>query len=735
MLPDFDEEFASLSDYAELYRAIGLQVVPAVFPSRNAVNWKRPALQNWREYQNEMVSEEVFNGFFKGINMSRSNIGILTGNCSDRVFVVDLDLHKGGECALWWSCCLDMQDRAGELETPTQITGGGGLQLLFRAPENWKPPTIKTSIGVDIRGVGGFAVIAPSMHESGKRYRWEEGKEPWSIEIADAPAWFCEQIDILAEQHGGHTPSNQATKTSTPDYRQDGYGHLVDGREDYMAKMIWARVVDLYREAPFINDALSISERDNLFAVYVSKVDSRLPPSGLSKEDMLEREGRGKSAFNQKWAAAIRQWDDKVALHAREPRKETGHAAKSFEETVREGLKKNVPEDEEPEPEQTSGEKRPPADEEDFDRPANMLEILDINEIMALPDPVWLIDKFIIEDATAFLYGPPGCGKSFIALDIAFCLACDQITEWFGKAINRHGPVVYVTNEGVASLKFRLQALEGKYGIDHATIPFHLIRENLNFMDPKDILKVIEAIKYKVEKKIGMPPVAIFIDTVSRVIPGADENLQKDMTLFINAMGILKYTFKCMVMGVHHQSKEGGSQMRGSSTLTGAGDPNVQVEREPGSEVGTIYARKVKDAEDGWQIEFRLRKVVVGVGNTSLVVEREGGATTLPDDGKNASAGDFGGSQQTGVEPDRETCKRIVAFVAEERRLNVALTMDTKRKADGRYAPQVLARNFTVTEDWAKGMLNQWLLEGVLKVFYDRESRKTGLEIGKGLPY
>jgi hypothetical protein len=80
---------------------------------------------------------------------------------------------------------LDLQRRAGDLDTIEQETGGGGIQLFFRAPLGWTPPTCKTSIGVDIRGQGGFAMMPPSMHESGTAYRWKDGHEPWALEIAD----------------------------------------------------------------------------------------------------------------------------------------------------------------------------------------------------------------------------------------------------------------------------------------------------------------------------------------------------------------------------------------------------------------------------------------------------------------------------------------------------------------------------------------------------------------------
>lgn len=722
---DFDVEFSSLSDYAKMYRSLGLQVVPSVYPTRNALNWKRPALQNWREYQNELVSDEKFNEFFKHINNDRNNIGILTGNCSDRVFVIDLDLHKGGDCALWWNCCLDMQEIASQLETPTQVTGGGGLQLLFRAPEDWNPPTIKTSIGVDIRGVGGFAVIAPSMHESGKRYQWEEGLEPWSIPIADAPHWLCAQIDELAQLHGGHAPQSAGgQKTATPDHMQDGYGHLVDGREDYMAKMIWARVVDLHRDSPIMDRALSERERDSLFDVYLSKVDSRIPHNG-DKAAALEREGRGKTIFNQKWSAAIKQWDGKVAEHAKELRKIQDNFTQSFNEQ----LEKVQAEIE---------EQFPPSDSSAPRREkTSAIKILDMEAIMALPDPVWLIQDIFVEDATAFLYGPPGCGKSFIALDLAICLAESSIDEWFGRKINRHGPVVYITNEGVASLKFRIRAIEAKYNIDHAKAPFFLIPEPLNFLNPKQMLDLVQAIKHEVEFKCGQPPIAIFIDTVSRVIPGADENLQKDMTPFIASIAMVKHTFKCMAVGIHHQAKAGGPDMRGSSTLTGAGDTNIQVEREKGEMLGQMHARKIKDAEDGWSLDFELQKVELGFGKTSLIVTKVAAPTPGAPGGQNASAADsgsFGGQQQTGTEPTMEVCRQIVNFIEQERHDGVALSKERQTRADGRYAPEIISRKFPVSEEWAERMIAIWLKEGVIKIdVVDTRTKKKGLAKARGL--
>lgn len=46
--------------------------------------------------------------------------------------------------------------------------------------------------GVDLRGVGGYVVVPPSIHPTGVRYRWEVPLSQSSI--ADAPAWLGEAV-------------------------------------------------------------------------------------------------------------------------------------------------------------------------------------------------------------------------------------------------------------------------------------------------------------------------------------------------------------------------------------------------------------------------------------------------------------------------------------------------------------------------------------------------------------
>ena len=64
---------------------------------------------------------------------------------------------------------------------------------------------------------------------------------------------------------------------------------------------------------------------------------------------------------------------------------------------------------------------------------------------LGIREPDWLI-KGIIEKATlAAIVGESGSGKSFLALDLACCIATG--TNWHGRAVN-YGDVCYLAGSG-----------------------------------------------------------------------------------------------------------------------------------------------------------------------------------------------------------------------------------------------------------------------------------------------
>jgi putative DNA primase/helicase len=110
-----------------------------------------------------------------------ANIGVATGK-EVGFFVLDVDPRKDGDKALG-----SLERKHGKLlETRTAETGGGGAHYLFKYPSFCvKNSSGRLGPGLDIKGEGGAIVVAPSLHASGKQYRWRN-----YTPIAEAPGWL-----------------------------------------------------------------------------------------------------------------------------------------------------------------------------------------------------------------------------------------------------------------------------------------------------------------------------------------------------------------------------------------------------------------------------------------------------------------------------------------------------------------------------------------------------------------
>lgn len=96
--------------------------------------------------------------------------------------VLDIDPRAGGAVQ-----AVAMQERYERLPgTLTASTGGAGWHVWLRHDG----PTVgKLAAGLDLKGHDGFLVAPPSLHASGRRYRWTN-----TGPIVAAPAWFSALI-------------------------------------------------------------------------------------------------------------------------------------------------------------------------------------------------------------------------------------------------------------------------------------------------------------------------------------------------------------------------------------------------------------------------------------------------------------------------------------------------------------------------------------------------------------
>ncbi|MBI5509038.1 MAG: bifunctional DNA primase/polymerase [Deltaproteobacteria bacterium] len=130
-----------------------------------------------------------------------ANVAIATGKPSG-LWVLDVD----GACGM--ASMRELEARNGKVPvTVTADTGGGGLHLFWKLPAGLIVPSrVRVLPGVDVRGDGGYAILPPSGHATGKRYAWHDGRGPHQVPIAEAPGWL---LSVALGRDNGHGHERQ----------------------------------------------------------------------------------------------------------------------------------------------------------------------------------------------------------------------------------------------------------------------------------------------------------------------------------------------------------------------------------------------------------------------------------------------------------------------------------------------------------------------------------------------
>lgn len=246
-------------------------------------------------------------------------------------------------------------------------------------------------------------------------------------------------------------------------------------------------------------------------------------------------------------------------------------------------------------------------------------KLLDSAAIKALPPLEWLIKGVMPAKGIAAIFGPSASGKSFLALDMAVAIA--EGATWFGYRVDR-APVVYLPLEGQAGFGQRVRAWEVA---NRRSLPegLHMVLQPFRLTEAADVQDLAEVVP---------PGAVIFVDTLNRAAPTADENSSKDMGGIIEGTKRLESLTGGVVILVHHTGKNTQQKMRGHSSLVSAMDATVEVERNGDSR--TWRADKEKDAADGQGHAFKLRVVELGEDDdgdpiTSCVVAEDDSAAEI----------------------------------------------------------------------------------------------------------
>lgn len=342
---------------------------------------------------------------------------------------------------------------------------------------------------------------------------------------------------------------------------------------------------------------------------------------------------------------------------------------------------------------------------------ADMYPMLSLGDMLSMPDPVFVIDRHLPERSLGFLYGAAGAKKSFIALDWALHLAFGK-QDWHGDPIaaKPDGVVIYLAGEGAAGMKVRARAWMQQHRVPAAAQAqgrFRLIPQSVEMMDRENVRKLARTLRVG----LGKPVTAIIVDTVSRAMPGADENLQKDMTRFVQACDTLKNEFGCVVVGVHHAGSNGN--MRGSTVLRGAGDFVFRMECKSGQLAGRLFCEKMKEAPDGWNNAYRFDVVNLGVDGAGKVV-----SSLVPSR-----------SGEVEIETGPELTARLFAAMQSAWEAGEPWAK-SQHKTKDRGAVRQMVTIFGLKAEQAERLLDLWERTGeIAEEVYDKKSKRKGYRV------
>lgn len=233
-----------------------------------------------------------------------------------------------------------------------------------------------------------------------------------------------------------------------------------------------------------------------------------------------------------------------------------------------------------------------------------IINVRSYKELRQLPKKQWIVENVLVKKDLCMIYGSPGCGKTFIAID----LIAHAITgkKWADKfEITKPLNVAYCTSEGLQSITERFDAAFIKQNIDEEIDNFYFFDTLPQLFNMKAkinaelfISEWIERIKQGTHKQLDM----IFIDTFHGATLGAKENCTMDMGLVIDMCKTIADKLDSAVVLIHHSTKDGTVE-RGSTSIRGGIDTMIHVKDHK------IHLSKTKHGKEWFPLSFELVEV------------------------------------------------------------------------------------------------------------------------------
>ena len=197
-------------------------------------------------------------------------------------------------------------------------------------------------------------------------------------------------------------------------------------------------------------------------------------------------------------------------------------------------------------------------------------------DIVALPDTEWLVGKLIPAGGLIELVGRYGAAKTFLLIDWLMHVAAGR--AWHGFQVKR-GPGLYLFGEG--DMKLRVAAWRAAHRTPAGdTVGVTFVPGTINLLDRASVSDFIAQVQ---SGSLGPQPVAIALDTLTRMAPGK-ENSPEWGGAVLDSTGLIQRELGAAVLLAHHTPWDPENQRpRGHTRVPDGADAVFLLENKLGA--------------------------------------------------------------------------------------------------------------------------------------------------------
>ncbi len=226
----------------------------------------------------------------------------------------------------------------------------------------------------------------------------------------------------------------------------------------------------------------------------------------------------------------------------------------------------------------------------------------------------------LAERETTLLAAEPKAGKSAVALKLAMQVAMgEDLGENF--VVSEARPTLYFTMEGPRAIEMRIRAehlhrrndnkaYEGPDRLFVVDRPYNLTNEQVR----TDTLARVLLHDEKCKQEFGTPLGLIVIDTLTKAMPGKDQNSVEDTSELFKFVDMMRHDgIVANVMFIHHLARAG--HVRGSSNIEADVDAVFSVKKDKRTNLATLNIRMARSMDD--EVRYMFRFVNCELGQTA----------------------------------------------------------------------------------------------------------------------